>query len=72
MLPCDSLILLNGALILDNEDEIKAREDGALKVNIFLCCLQVVVSADKQEVKSVPFGISVSQCSKWILRLLIL
>ena len=31
------------ALILDNEDEVKTRQDGGLQVNILLCALQVII-----------------------------
>ncbi len=43
-------VLVDGALILDDEDEVKAGQDGALQVYVLLCRLQVVVpSAHPQQ-----------------------
>ena len=41
---------VHGALILDNEDEVKAGQDGGLQVNVLLSCLHVIIPAHLSQI----------------------
>ncbi len=43
--PGDLHVPLRVALVLDNEDEVEARQDGGLQVDVLVRALQVVVPA---------------------------
>jgi len=42
-------VLIDGALVLDDKDEVKARQDGALQVYVLLGGLQVIIPAQMEK-----------------------
>mmetsp|Transcript_11244 Transcript_11244/g.69441 ORF Transcript_11244/g.69441 Transcript_11244/m.69441 type:complete len:323 (+) Transcript_11244:51-1019(+) len=44
-MPRDLYIAVEVSLVFHNEDQVEARKNGALQVNILFCCLQVIISS---------------------------